>query len=224
LGEEPAALPGQLIDQKQLNETQHLEATTERIRAILDMALILMAERDPVQLLEICCSAARKIIGSNYAHAGLLGKDGKTVRHFSVSGMDPEQAALCGPALACGGPLHIVLSERRVVNLRTPVSSPVALGFYLEHPPIRSFLAVRIQTSAGVCGWLAFANKLGRGEFNGEEERIALSVGSLLAVTYENARLYGQLSQHAAELERQIEGREREEAKLLQMQKIEAVG
>jgi signal transduction histidine kinase/DNA-binding response OmpR family regulator len=221
LGEEAVNLPGA---EDPLNETRKLEASTERMRALAEIPLILMAERDPAQLLEKCCNAARKIIGSKYAHAGLLEEDGKTVRRFAVSGMDPVTAARCGPSLISGGPLHLALGDRRIVNLHTPVRNPVALGFYLDHPSIHSFLAVRIQTSDGVCGWLAFANKLGRNEFDEEEERIALSLASQLAVTYENARLYEQLSRHAAELQQQIAGRERAEAQFLQAQKMEAVG
>jgi signal transduction histidine kinase/DNA-binding response OmpR family regulator len=224
LGKETVGLASRVLAEKQLSETTQLQATTERMRALADIALILMAERDPARLLEKCCSAARKIVGSRYANAGLLGEDGKTVRHFAVSGMDREQGARCGPALICGGPLHLVLAERRLVSLRAPISNPVALGFYLEHPPIHSYLAVRIQTSAGICGWLAFANKLGRDEFDEEEERIALSLASQLAVTYENASLYERLSQYTAQLQREIAGRERAEAQLLQVQKMEAVG
>ena len=224
LGKETVAPASPLPAEKLLDETRQLHATTERMRALLDIALILMAERDPAQLLEKCCSVARKIVGSKYANAGLLGEDGKTVRHFAVSGMDPEEVARCGPALISGGPLHVALAERRLVNLRNPATGPADLGFYEEHPPIQSFLAVRIQTSAGISGWLSFSNKLGSEEFDEEEEHIALSLASQLAVTYENARLYDQLSQHAADLQREIEGRERAEAQLLQSQKMEAVG
>jgi PAS domain S-box-containing protein len=219
LGRETEGLPSRLLAEKKLNGTDQLQATTERMRALLDIALILMAERDPAQLLEKCCSAARKIVGSKYANAGLLGEDGKTVRYFAVSGMDPEESARCGASLICGGPIHIVLAEHRLVSLRTPVSNPVALGFYPEHPPIHSYLAVRIQTSAGICGWLSFANKLGRDEFDEEEERIALSLASQLAVTYENARLYEQINRHAAKLQLEITERHRVQEALVKLRK-----
>jgi len=219
LGEETVGLASQFLPEKPLNGIDQLQATRERMGAVLDIALILMAESDPARLLEKCCNAARKIIGSKYAHAGLLGEDGKTVKHFAVSGMDREEGARCAPSLICGGPLHLALGERRLVNLHTPACNPVALGFYLEHPPIHSFLAVRIQTSAGVCGWLAFANKLGRDEFDEEEERIVLSLASQLAVTHENARLYEQISQHAAKLQVEITGRTRVEVALIKLRK-----
>jgi len=49
-------------------------------------------------------------------------------------------------------------------------------------------------------GWLYLVDKLDAPEFGEADERLALTLAGQLAVAYENARLYAEAREHAAEL------------------------
>jgi CheY-like chemotaxis protein len=80
---------------------KQLDALSVRLAALLDLGLDLSRSSDPQRLLEHAVSAARKIIGANYAGAGTVNNGDPLLRFFATSGIDEAVASkLSRPALA----------------------------------------------------------------------------------------------------------------------------
>ena len=62
-------------------------ANLQRLSMLIELGQQLAAERDPAQLLQKFCHAARDIVGTRYAAVGMFEEDGRTLRHFFVSGL-----------------------------------------------------------------------------------------------------------------------------------------
>src|SRR6185503_2485876 len=75
----------------------------------------------------------------------------------------------------------------------------------------RSALGVPLASSDRVYGWLGLLDKLGGHEFDEEDERLAVTFASQLAVAYDNARLYVEARDHCAALETEASHRKRAE-------------
>ncbi|MFY0104466.1 hypothetical protein ABTP95_22085, partial [Acinetobacter baumannii] len=58
-------------------------------------------------------------------------------------------------------------------------------------------------------GWLCLADKVGAQEFSSEDELILSVLGAQSGRIYENSRLYLEVQRHAAQLQVQIEEKER---------------
>ena len=85
-----------LLTDKLSQKADDLSKTNERLTALVDLGLELGSERDPRQLLQRFCHAAREIIGARYAIAGILDGDGLRLRYFFLSGMDAPTASRLG--------------------------------------------------------------------------------------------------------------------------------
>ena len=83
----------QVKQQANLLREQNIElenANLQRLSRLIDLGQRLAAERDPEQVLEKFCDAAREIVGARYATVGILENDGVTLRHFFTSGVRPR--------------------------------------------------------------------------------------------------------------------------------------
>lgn len=82
---------GGTIDRAQTRlPTDKLAAKVDALTALLDLSQRLAVEHDPTTLLQICCDAARTIIGATYAALELRAVDPPATRHFHTSGMTAE--------------------------------------------------------------------------------------------------------------------------------------
>jgi len=198
-----------LLTDKLAAKVDELTAVNDRLAALLDLSQRLAAERDSDTLLQICCDAARKIIGAKYAALDVHSEDQPSLRHFHTSGMAPEliadlgqlptQHELFAQLIAAGHPLG-------TPDIRADLR---AVGFPPWHPAMASFLSVSIASATRHYGILYLADKLGAAEFGDEDEQVATMLASQLAVAYENAQRYDALQRHAAMLDREIAERKR---------------
>lgn len=193
-------------------------ANLQRLSMLIELGQQLAAERDPSQLLQKFCHAARDIVGTRYAAVGMFDEDGQTIRHFFVSGLDPQTALDAGILQAGQDVLATLLAERRPLRLcRTDVGWPADI-FPSAERPSTSFLAAPILSSADDYGWLYLTDRLDAEDFNESDERLAATLTAQVAVAYENARLYTEAQRHATELKQEVAERiqaEEERAKLL---------
>jgi PAS domain S-box-containing protein len=165
-------LPGELVA---------LEAISSRLAALIEMSLELAAERDPEHLLQGFAHMARKLLSSRYAVVGLLGDDGRTIERIFFSGMQP--AASLPAAISPSSPLEEMLRERRPLLLRGLTTESLGLPF--PTPVLSSFLGVPVFTPSRLHGWLCLVDKLGAEEFTAEDARVAATLASQVALTYE---------------------------------------
>jgi signal transduction histidine kinase/response regulator RpfG family c-di-GMP phosphodiesterase len=179
-------------------------ANLQRLGKLIELGQELAAERDPEQVLEKFCSAARDIIGAEHAGVGVLAEDGRALRYYChcevcESGDDENarpQASeeLLDRLLKSGHPLRLsdMAGTLDVEHLASPAVS------------MQSFLGAPILSPSRGHGWLYLTNKLDAEEFSEADERLAVTLATQVASSYENARLYAEAQRHAAELQQEV--------------------
>ena len=193
----PLLDPVQVISAKLTAKMGELGSLSARLSEVIKLGLEISAERDAGRLLENFCESARQILNARYAAVGIFAKDGRSLRHFIPSGMDPETLASLGPLPTGKGLLGVLLPEGIAIRLRDLTADPRSAGFPAGHPMMHSFLGVPLSTSLQAYGQLYFTEKIDAAEFSEEDERLALMLAAQLAVAYENAYLYDELQHHA---------------------------
>jgi signal transduction histidine kinase/response regulator RpfG family c-di-GMP phosphodiesterase len=189
-------------------------ANLQRLGMLIELGQELAAERDPARVLEKFCAAARNIVGAEHAGVGVLGGEGGRLLHFFASdheGSEWTNAAeplpdegLVGRLLRDGRPLRLSKQDGTLPPKQLPSSRPAA----------RSFLGAPILNSGESVGWLYLTDKLDASEFNEADERLAVTLATQVAVSYENARLYTEAQSHAAALQQEVaERKQAEEAR-----------
>ncbi|HZH91071.1 MAG TPA: response regulator [Pyrinomonadaceae bacterium] len=181
-------------------------ANLQRLGKLIELGQELAAERDPEQVLEKFCSAARDIIGAEHAGVGVLAQEegGRTLRYYChcevCESGDDENASpqasehVLDMLLETGRPLR--LSESAGTLESEHLASPLVL--------MESFLGAPILSPAHAHGWLYLTNKLDADEFSEADERLAVTLATQVASSYENARLYAEAQRHAAELQQEV--------------------
>ncbi|HEX2488733.1 MAG TPA: response regulator [Blastocatellia bacterium] len=206
----------QVKQQADLLRDQNIElenANLQRLSRLIDLGQRLAAERDPEQLLEKFCDAARAIVGARYATVGILEDDGVTLRHFFISGVDRETAILGRVPQAC----QRFLKQHFKGNRSFRLSRANGLRLAPEQPAMTSLVGAPILQQGlphgqqeKIRGWLILAEKVGPPGFSEADERFIVTLTQAV-VFYENARLYADLQRHAAALEQEISERQRAE-------------
>jgi PAS domain S-box-containing protein/putative nucleotidyltransferase with HDIG domain len=189
-----------------------LDSLSGRLQELVELGLQLTFQRDTKRLLYIACEAARTIIGARYAAIGLFADDG-SVSDFTHSGMDPETVERIGHEPVGKGVLGKLAQNRMPIRIPDISRDPDAAGFPPGHPPMRSFLGVPIA-AATIFGRMYFTEKIGAAEFSEQDEMLALSLASEVAVAYENARLYHEIQHHAAVLQTEMLARKKAQEEL----------
>jgi signal transduction histidine kinase/response regulator RpfG family c-di-GMP phosphodiesterase len=183
-------------------------ANFERLGKLVDLGQRLTAERDPRELLKLFCAAARDIVGSREAYVRITksargqvqtveeGSDAIQTAGFEVRPLDED--TLNSLSLRAR-PLRV--SKNEISSQATVLAS---------HNALNSLLSAPISLGDKTIGWLYLVDKLDALEFSEADERLAMTLAGQLAVTYENARLYAEAQEHAAELLAEV--RERKQA------------
>ncbi len=218
----PRPLPGEEFDREHLKllsdtlaeKVNELEAANLRLAALLEVGRQLALEQDPTQLVGIVCSAAREMVGSRFAAAGLWVEGEPTLQHFFISGMDTEAAAGISHPQVDQGLLARLLAEGRPLRLRDIGDDPLVARFPPFYLPTRSLLGVPISSPGRVYGAVYLTGKLGAEEFTEEDERVVATLAAQAGVAYENSRRCDQIQQHATALECEVADRKRAEEEI----------
>jgi CheY-like chemotaxis protein len=191
-----------------------VQALSMRLAAVLELGLVLSAERNPQKVLDLFCRASRDIMSARYAAVGVLDREGQRLQFWATHGLAQDvgneflaldfRAGVFGEVLASDRPRRLQGND----DLR-------AAGLPAAHPPIKALLAVPIRTAATVRGWLYFADKLSATAFGEEDEQFGVTLAAQLALTYENLIQNEEIQRHAAQLELDLAER-RHAAELLQ--------
>jgi signal transduction histidine kinase/DNA-binding response OmpR family regulator len=193
-------------------------ANLHRLSMLIELGQQLSAERDPAQVLQKFCHAARDIVRARCAAVGMLDESGQTLLHFHTSGCNALAEDEANILEASGGILDALLTERRPIRLCLTDVAWQATRFPFSEQPSSSFLSAPILSPAQNHGWLYLTDKLDAEEFSDADERLAATLTAQVAVAYENARLYTEAQRHAAELQQEVAERkqaEQERARLL---------
>ncbi|MEQ8676635.1 MAG: PAS domain S-box protein [Aggregatilineales bacterium] len=179
--------------------TGKLSEVVPRLAALIEIGRQLIGSRDPLLLVEQFCHAARDVLGAKYAAVGLLGEDEQTFTQFITSGISPEETTRIGQLPVGKGVLARAIMSDTPFRVADIGADPQSVGFPANHPDMRSFLGAPIMTSTQRYGAFYFADKIGATEFNIEDERVATTLATQIAVAYENALRYAEIQQEVAE-------------------------
>jgi diguanylate cyclase (GGDEF)-like protein len=187
-----------------------------RLAALLELGMVLSAKRDPQRLLDLFCGGAQDIMNCRHAVIAVLDADARRVHSWATRGLSDDvhaafatidpRAGIFGEILASGNP-------HRTRNLNGAIPT---LGLPEFHPPIGSLLVVPLplRSTASVCGWLCFSDRLGTEDFDAEDEQFAMTLAAQLALAYGNLVMYDEIQQHAAALEVEVVERRRAQNEL----------
>jgi signal transduction histidine kinase/DNA-binding response OmpR family regulator len=193
-------------------------ANFERLGKLVELGQRLTAERDPEELLQLFCDAARDIIDARSASVKILEANGEVLQFVSSRVSAAAAGAAAPPA---DGDLLRMFS-----SLQYPVRAArhtTGLGHLAGTSGVNSLLTAPICAAERTFGWLYLTDKLGGDEFSEADERLAMTLSAQLAVAYENARMHADAQRHAEELLQEVTERkqaEKERERLLQSEKV----
>jgi diguanylate cyclase (GGDEF)-like protein/PAS domain S-box-containing protein len=179
-----------------------------RIRGLIDLNLQLASERDPRVLLEKVCDSARRMFGAKYVVLAVNEKSTSSI--FScTSGIEFGASGRPVPRLDFGplGHVYAQNSPWRADKIRVEV-------FPAGYPAARAYLAVPISSLTRTYGWICLADGPGADGFTPEDEKVLGILAGQVGRIYENGSLYLDLQMHAAQLQVEIDERERAVASL----------
>ncbi|MGI9108391.1 MAG: response regulator [Pyrinomonadaceae bacterium] len=186
-------------------------ANLQRLGKLIELGQQLAAERDPEQVLEKFCRAARDIVGAEHAGVGVLSGNSKTLRYFCHCDVCVAGGAHNVSPQASERVLEKLLAERRPLRLSEMAGTLEPEHLSSPGVSMQSFLGAPILSPAHAYGWLYLTNKDNAEEFSEADERLAVTLATQVAVAYENARLYTEAQRHTAELQQEMAERKQAE-------------
>ncbi len=194
---------------------RELSSRNARLRALIDVNLQLASEHDPHSLLEKVCLSAKDLLGATYAVLVVDEKQHDDSVFCTTSGIErpPSAPRLPIPSLTAG-PLGEVYRSGQVWRARR---DPQALPLQVlpaGYPLASAYLAAPICSLTRTYGWLCLADKLGSDAFSQEDERVLGILAGQVGRIYENGSLYHSIQLHAAQLQVEMDERERGAAAL----------
>lgn len=111
-----------------------------RVRRLLDVGRLLVAELDPGVVLDRILAAAREATGARYAAIGILDERQTELEQFLTLGLDEQTRQAIGELPHGRGVLGILISEPRPLRRADVSEHPASYGFPAGHPVMRGFL------------------------------------------------------------------------------------
>ncbi|MGI8622173.1 MAG: GAF domain-containing protein [Solirubrobacteraceae bacterium] len=173
----------------------------DRLRALLSAGRALASELDGEAVLRQLLDCARDMTGARYAAIGVLDERGTGLERFITSGVDAETHRAIGDLPRGRGVLGLLISDPQSLRLHDVAEHPRSSGFPAAHPAMRTFLGVPILVRGEAWGNLYLTEKAD-GDFNADDEEVAVVLSDWAAVALANARLYRAESDRRAQLER----------------------
>ena len=190
---------------------KQLDASSIRLSSLLELAMNFAGPCSVNDVLAQAAAAARKILGANYAAAGLVRDDGPHLQSFALSGLEPDIVPKIDAASFAGEVFKEIVRVRKPHRTFSPFGEPPGLSFPACHPSIRSFLGAPLAIEGRVYGWIYVAEKLASLAFDEQDEKVLTALAAQTALACENAQRYRTIQEHAAKLELEIGERKRAE-------------
>lgn len=193
----PTARP-RAAEGERLNEyLTRLEQSNIRMGALVELSLELNGERDADRLIRTACRGVRNILGADEAALVILDEQKNALQFCSDGTEEPLQEVRVN---ATTESLVPELTPRR--SRRASGEEPLVVLLKQLLPATKSVLVIALSTFRGLYGWLALSNRDEAKRFSDEDERLALTAASEIAVVHENLMLNRTLRQQAMVLTR----------------------
>jgi diguanylate cyclase (GGDEF)-like protein len=212
------------VTNKLAKKTSELLFSNSRLSALTDFNLQLASERDPRLLLEKVCYSARILIGARYAVLVVDERQNTDSLFCTTSGIELAESVL-PPSLPRldRGPLGRLYAQGGAWRVRCDRNGPPMDVFPAGYPAAHAYLAVPVSSLTHTYGWLCLADKLGADEFTIEDEHILAILAGQVGRIYENGDLYQEIQRHSAQLQAEMDERERATAKIQHLNRVYAV-
>jgi signal transduction histidine kinase len=174
-----------------------------RLARLLDAGRALVAELDPLAVLDGILATAREVTGARYAALGILDEQRTSLDQFVTVGVDQHTRAAIGDLPRGRGVLGVLITEPKPLRLTNVSEHPRSYGFPDGHPPMRGFLGVPIVIRGAAWGNLYLTEKQD-GDFTEADEEAAMILADWAGTAIENARLYQTSERRRIEQERAV--------------------
>jgi signal transduction histidine kinase len=186
---------------------RQLDALTEpqrQLDALTELVLEVSAQRNVGDVLDVALRQCLWLTGSEFGFVGLIGSDVRQMEIVAIHGFHPSATFYAEHRVIPLRPnvFARVVLEDRAVRTEDATSDPARVGQPRGHPRVGTFLGVPLRQDGRPVGMIGLANR--PAPYGDEQERLALTYASLIAVLVHNAQLYERLEETNARLERVV--------------------
>jgi signal transduction histidine kinase len=174
------------------------------IRAVLEVAEIVLAELDVEVVLSRVLEAARKLTSARHAAVGVLDESHSELERFLTSGIDEATKADIGSLPRGRGVLGELIVNPSPLRLGDVASHPRSYGFPTGHPPMKTFLGVPLLTAGDLFGNIYLTDKAGGEPFTLDDEHALVALSRFAGIAIDHARRYAMVESQRAELQRAV--------------------
>ena len=183
-----------------------------RAAALVEVIQDLAEVRSPSHLLQTFCDSSKGLLQAQESFVCMLSSgEGKPPRTF-CSQTPSSQAPVSLDDSRLSPTLTRIITAHATGQFRH--ANPREYGIPLGEGTVSSLLCVPVYTAAHDYGCLCLVAKVGADDFSDDDERLARTLTSHLAILYENATFYEEIQDLAAKLAQELEGRKRSEEEL----------
>ena len=184
-------------------------ANFQRLGKLIELGQQLTAERNPDRLLQLFCESSRDILSARNSYIRIAEWDGQQTNVVVGCELDLETLHLNRKSVYPEGLTRFSSSKPFRVSALQGHSNITSLKI---DKPANSLLSLPILLRDRTIGWLYLVHKSNGDEFSEADERLAMTLAGQLSVSYENARLYADVQDHARKLQAEIVERKRAES------------
>jgi signal transduction histidine kinase len=153
-----------------------------RRRALVEAGIALTSDLSLEAVLEKLVRTAAELTGARYAALGILDSSGAALARFLTHGLSDAEIEEIGPFPTGKGVLGVLIHDPRPLRLHDLMTDPRAVGFPVNHPPMRTFLGVPVLLRGVSYGRLYLTEKAGGDDFSEEDEEIVTLLAAQAAV------------------------------------------
>ena len=178
-----------------------LRSANQKLVALCQASQQLLAERDPLRMLDNYCEFSRQLVGAKWSALWVIGEDGIRLEHFHAIGLDEAATALFqSKEVLTNHHFRELLSETLPIRVN---SIPVA-GWPPVFAGLTSLLGVPVSLQQKKRGWLCLGEKLGANEFAETDQELLVTLAAHIGVAYDNATLLNSLNEERCRLDQLV--------------------
>ncbi|HET6561811.1 MAG TPA: GAF domain-containing protein [Marmoricola sp.] len=161
----------------------------DRVRRVLEMVPeLLRRDRPRADVFRDVVDLARSLFDAPYAVGALIREDGSVLQR-AISGLPEQAVRSMGPFPSGVGITADVLRSPGPLRLSQLDADEVAVGLPTGHPPVTSFLGVRVTVNRRTVGFLYVVAPEDVVLFTEDDEQLISSLGATLGAALENRAL-----------------------------------
>lgn len=170
------------------------DSVISRLQTTANAFATITQELDLDIVLQLIADSARQVANSKYAALGIVNDQG-VITSFITSGLSTQERELIGELPKGHGLLGILIKEGKPVRVRDITKDPRRCGFPPNHPPMFSLLGMPVSIGGKIVGDLYLTDKIGKPEFDDEDEWWLTLYARQAAIAIVNANLYNKSQQ-----------------------------